>query len=56
MNEKQGQKRVLTADNNEVNLKLNNVHSAMIKELSKQQRKTPQRYMEDLIEYFYKYL
>ena len=52
---KRGQRCVVTSDDSGVQISFDKVNSAMLKELSKKQRKTPQKYLEDLISYYYQY-
>ena len=51
-----GRKEVVTSDNFEPVTISNKVTIAMLKALSKQQRKKPEKYIDDLIEYHYRYL
>ena len=51
-----GRKEVVTSDNFEPVTISNKVTIAMLQALSKQQRKKPEKYIDDLIEYHYRYL
>lgn len=51
-----GRKAVVTSDNDEPVTISNKVTIAMLQALSKQQRKKPEKYIDDLIEYHYRYL
>ena len=51
-----GRKAVVTSDNDEPVTISNKVTIAMLKALSRSQRKRPEKYIDDLIEYHYRYL
>jgi hypothetical protein len=53
---KKAKKVVVTTDNDDPITITNKVTIAMLKALSKQQRKKPDTYLDDLIQYHYRYL
>ena len=50
-------RRVLTTSDSQQNIhELGKEHSAKLNPLAKDQRKTPKKYLEDLLDYYYIYL
>jgi hypothetical protein len=56
VDKKKPKKAVVTTDNDEPITINNKVTIAMLKALSKQQRKRPDTYIDDLIQYHYRFM
>jgi len=51
-----GRRVLTTSDSQKVLHGLGKEHSVKLKALAKDQRKTPQKYLEDILDYYYGYL
>jgi len=51
-----GRRTITTSDSQKVLHGLGKEHSVKLKALAKDQRKTPQKYLEDILDYYYRYL